>query len=70
KATVAMIKGDYKLIHYRGYEGYDGVYELYNLHDDPEELENLYATHPTIASDLKQEMLSTITEKDEPFTKQ
>ncbi len=69
KATVAMIKGDYKLIHYRGYEGYDGVYELYNLHNDPEELDDLYPAHPSIAAEYKQELLATIAEKDKPFTK-
>ncbi len=69
KATVAMIKGDFKLIHYRGYEGYDGVYELYNLHDDPEELNDLYPAHPSIAAEYQQELLAMIAEKDEPFTK-
>ena len=68
KATVAMIKDDFKLIHYRGYEGYDGVYELYNLREDPEELDNLYATQPTIAAELQQELIAKIEEKDAPFT--
>ncbi len=67
KATVAMIKGNYKLIHYRGYEGYDGVYELYNLRNDPQELQNLYTTHPTIASELERELLAKIEEKDAYF---
>ena len=30
-ATFTMIKGDYKLIYYRGYEGFDDVFKLYNL---------------------------------------
>ncbi len=68
KATVAMIKGDYKLIHYRGYESYDGLYELFNLREDPEELDNLYSTHPAIASELRQELLIKIEEMDAPFT--
>ncbi len=68
KATVAMIKGDNKLIHYRGYEGYDGVHELFNLREDPEELDNLYSTHPAIASELRQELLRKIEEMDAPFT--
>lgn len=68
RATVAMIKGDYKMIYYRGYEGYDGVFELYNLHDDPEELDNLYTTLPVIASELERELLAKIEEKDKPLT--
>ena len=67
KATVAMIKGDFKLIYYRGYTGYDGIFELYNLKEDPEELEDLYATHSSVASELKRELLTKIEEKDEPF---
>jgi arylsulfatase A-like enzyme len=67
KATFAMIKGGYKLIYYRGYEGYDNVFELYNLKQDPEELENLFETRTIIASELKQELLAKIEEKDVPF---
>ena len=67
RATIAMIKGDYKIICYRGHEGYDGVYELFNLHDDPEELNNLFTTLPEIASQLQREVLAKIDEKDAPF---
>jgi hypothetical protein len=59
-----MIKGDYKLIHYRGYDGYDDVYELYHLRDDPEELDNLYISHAAIAADLQHELLTKIDEMD------
>ena len=41
KTTIAMIKGDYKLIYYKGYDGYDDVFELYNLSEDIEEMQNL-----------------------------
>jgi hypothetical protein len=63
-----MIKGDYKLIHYRGYDGYDDVYELYHLRDDPEELDNLYTSHTAIASQLQQELLAKIEERDAALT--
>ncbi|MGC9398898.1 MAG: sulfatase family protein [Anaerolineae bacterium] len=42
RVTLAMIKGRYKLIHYRGYPGYESEYELYDLVADPEELRDLY----------------------------
>ena len=42
KATLAMVKDQYKLIHYRGYKGHSDVWELNNLTDDPEELRNTY----------------------------
>jgi arylsulfatase A-like enzyme len=67
KATLAMIKGDYKIIYYRGYQGHDGVFELYNLKQDPEELNDLYDTNSAIASELKFELLAKIEEKDAPF---
>jgi arylsulfatase A-like enzyme len=67
KATVAMIKGEFKLIYYRGYQGYDDVYELYNLERDPDELENLYTTQSPIASALKNELLANIEEKNAHF---
>ena len=69
KATFAMIKGDYKLIYYRGYEGYDNVFELYNLRQDPEELEDIFRTRTEIASELKRELLAKIEEKDKLFLK-
>lgn len=69
KATFAMIKGDYKLIYYRGYEGYDNVFELYNLRQDPEELEDIFRTRTEIASELKRELLAKIEEKDKIFLK-
>jgi arylsulfatase A-like enzyme len=56
KAELCAIKWPYKLIHYRGYPGYDNVDELYNLDNDPEELENLAASLPSIVSDLKREI--------------
>lgn len=67
KATFAMIKGDHKLVYYRGYQGFDNVFELYNLRQDPEELEDIFQSHKEIASELKQQLLSTIEEKDLPF---
>jgi arylsulfatase A-like enzyme len=68
KATVAMIKGRYKLIHYRGYEGFDDQYELYDLEEDPEELQDLYAIREEIAAVMRQELLAAIEEKDHPFS--
>jgi len=56
KATFSAIRWPYKLIHYRGYPGYDNVNELFHLENDPEELENLAASHPSIVADLKEEL--------------
>ena len=55
KATVAMIKENYKLIYYRGYPKTPAP-ELYDLSNDPEELQDLAGTKPSIAGDLQQEI--------------
>jgi arylsulfatase A-like enzyme len=55
-ATIALIRGQYKLIHTSGYEGYDTNFELYDLANDPEELEDISSTKRSTAADLQQEL--------------
>lgn len=55
--TAALIKDQYKLIHYFGYEGYEDEYELYDLDNDPDELVNLYSSSDSVAVSLKDEFL-------------
>jgi len=55
--TFAILKGDYKLISYRGYNNtHDANDELYNLAQDPEELDNRYKTKKLIAQELRREL--------------
>ena len=56
KATMALIKDQYKLIHYFGYDGYENEYELYDLANDPDEMEDLYLSRRSIAADLQSEL--------------
>jgi len=56
KSTVAMIKGNYKLIQYKGYSKVPEHHELYDLAIDPEELNNLFKTKPNLAAELKNEL--------------
>jgi arylsulfatase A-like enzyme len=69
KATVAMVKGDYKLIYYMGYEGHDGVFELYDLQKDPEELNDLYESHKSIVDALERELFAKLDEVNKPYVK-
>ncbi len=55
KATLAIIRGQYKLVHYLGYKYYPDNYEFYDLKNDPDELQNLYPDHPG-ASELQAEL--------------
>jgi len=53
KRTVSLIRDRYKLVHYLGYKEYDDIYEMYDLNDDPEELNNIYSSRKSVASDLQ-----------------
>jgi arylsulfatase A-like enzyme len=55
KVTVALVKGNYKLIYYRGYPQ-TPTPELYDLSNDPEELHDLASVSPTIAANLQEEI--------------
>jgi len=59
--TVGLIKGRYKLVHYFGYEGFDNEYELFDLENDPEEIENIYASSSMLKT-LKDELLEKLRE--------
>jgi arylsulfatase A-like enzyme len=54
KATIALIKGQYKLIHYIGYDGYEDEYELYDLESDAEELHDLYEREGMLSATLRE----------------
>lgn len=67
KATVALVKDSYKLIHYFGYDGYENEYELYDLASDPEELEDLYLSKGSVAADLQNELEEKLREANQPY---
>jgi arylsulfatase A-like enzyme len=48
KGSLALLKDQFKIVHYFGYDDYT-AYEFYDLKNDPEELENLYPSHPAAA---------------------
>ena len=67
KFTIAMTKGTYKLIRYGGYEKQDKEYELYNLAADPNELNNLYLSENTIATQMQEELDSRLKDVNDPY---
>jgi arylsulfatase A-like enzyme len=64
KASFSLRKGPLKLTYYSGYERIDDFYELYDLDADPEELNNLYPSQPAEAAAMREELLTTIEEKN------
>lgn len=60
RATLALVQGRYKLIHYFGYAGFDDEYEMYDLATDPEELRNVYVESDPLASRLRDQLLAKL----------
>jgi arylsulfatase A-like enzyme len=67
KASLALIRGEHKLIHYRGYPGLPNTYELYNLAEDPQELDDLYTTERAVAAALQRELEAHLQAADRPY---
>ena len=67
-ATIAMRKGNTKLIYYTGYEPED-TFELYDLNEDIEELDDLYPAQPAVARQLREELLESLFDADKIYMK-
>ena len=67
KATVAMRKGNLKLIYYTGYEG-DDAFELYDLEADPEEMQDMYPAGPAVVGRLREELMEAMHSADAPYS--
>ncbi len=57
KVSVSMIKGDYKLIYYRGYGEGEEQMELFNLAADPGELDDLSQKETAVAQTMRDELI-------------
>ncbi|MDO8753680.1 MAG: sulfatase-like hydrolase/transferase [Anaerolineales bacterium] len=68
RATVAMMKGNYKMIYYTGYEA-ETSFELYDLENDFEELVDLYPSQPAFSEALKDELLEKLDSTNAKYRK-
>jgi hypothetical protein len=66
RLSIAMRKGDYKLIFYRGYFSEDR-FELYDLQNDAEELKNLYSDDFPVAKAMRDELLTKLDAVNAPY---
>jgi arylsulfatase A-like enzyme len=67
KATVTMIKDQYKFVHYFGYDGHENGYELYNLANDPEELEDLTVSNRPIMTEFQEQLAQKLQQVNQPY---
>jgi len=52
KASIALQKGDYKLVRYMGYPGYHNEFECFNIKQDPDELNNIFSLENKAVGEL------------------
>jgi arylsulfatase A-like enzyme len=62
RATISLVMGDYKLIHYAGHRRLSIPYELYDLAADPEERNDLFTQRPSLANDLQHLLQQKLTQ--------
>jgi arylsulfatase A-like enzyme len=69
RATIALIRENYKLLYFTGYPELGGTerIELYNIFDDPHELNNIYTTQSTIGKTMVDELKFKLTEKNRAY---
>jgi hypothetical protein len=66
--TVALLRGEHKLVHYFGYRGFEHQFEFYDLAEDPEELEDLYPKSPSVCRAMEEELLEKLHKANETFS--
>jgi len=69
RATITLMKENYKVIYFGDYPRYSEVFELYDLHDDPEEKHDLFLEGATIGLQLKEELLDTLAMVNKPYAR-
>jgi hypothetical protein len=67
RGSLAMIKGDHKMIHYFGYDAIPREFELYDLSQDPEELVDLYSEESHRAQTLRRQLLMELDQINAPY---
>ena len=66
-ASVSLIKGDYKLIHYLGYDDDVPEYELFDLANDPEELSDRIKASKGVAQELQDILQAKLKEVNQRY---
>ena len=69
RATVMMVKGQYKITKYFGYRNMEKSkrIEVYDLAADPEEMTNLFYDRPNLAAELREELEAAIATSNQKY---
>jgi arylsulfatase A-like enzyme len=67
KATISMVKDDYKLIRYIGYKKIDNEFEMFDLKQDPEERNDISSSAQSIAAELNEIMQAKLEQENQRF---
>lgn len=69
KATIVLIKGNYKLMYFAGYEelNQEERIELYDLAQDPDEINNIYSRQSGMGNLMLEELKSKLAEVNQPY---
>jgi arylsulfatase A-like enzyme len=67
RMSIALTRNDHRLAYYR-YPELE-KFEFYDLANDPEELQDLYASQPALALQMKTELLEKLAEVNKPYSK-
>lgn len=65
--SISITKQRHRLVHYQ-YPNYSG-FEFYDMDDDPEELTDLFPSAPSLAKQMREELLQKIDEFNRPYQK-
>jgi arylsulfatase A-like enzyme len=69
QASVSLVQGRYKLVHYFGYQtdGIQDFMQLYDIEADPEELTNLALSHKDVAQEMFAQLKTDLAAANKPF---
>jgi hypothetical protein len=65
--SISITRDHHRLVHYSYPRDQYEKYEFYSLVDDPHEMSDLYPANPSLARQMKDELLQKVYEVNRPF---
>jgi hypothetical protein len=67
RATITLMKENYKIIYYGDYPQYLNIFEFDDLAEDIDERKDLFTEGPAVAAVMKEELLDTLSTVNKTF---